>query len=103
MKKYYKKYFLNLPCTPYSSMPNELLYYYFQCVKAGRNDSKFTIGKYHINTMEIIKLFRVNIFMSVAEFLCLMIWLFCNEVHFESLVSSGGFPKKPTAKLGILH
>ena len=30
---------------------------YLDCIKTGSNDSKFTIGKYHINTMEIIKLF----------------------------------------------
>ena len=41
--------------------------------------------------MEIIKLFRVNIFMPVTEFPHLTI---------ESLVSSGGFSKKPTAKIG---
>ena len=28
--------------------------YYSECVKTGRNDSKFTIGKYHINTMKVI-------------------------------------------------
>ena len=28
----------------------------------------FTIGKYHINTMEIIKLFLINIFMPVSNF-----------------------------------
>ena len=34
----------------------------------GRNDNKFTSGKYDINTMEIIKLFQVNISMPVMEF-----------------------------------
>ena len=39
-----------------------------ESVKTGWNDSKFTIGKYHINTMKILKLFRVvNIFMPVAK------------------------------------
>ena len=45
----------------------------------GRNDSKFTIGKCHINTMDIIKLFQVNIFMAVTKFPCLTIWLFCKR------------------------
>ena len=49
---------------------------YLECIKTGRNDSKFTIGKYLINTMEIVKLFRVNIFMSVTKFPHLTIWLF---------------------------
>ena len=66
----------------------------------GGNDSKFTIGKYHINTMEINKLFRVNIFMPVTKFPHLTIWLFCKKRPFRSLVSSGGFSKKPTAKIG---
>ena len=48
----------------------------------GRNDSKFTIGKYHINTTEIIKLFQVNIFMPVTEFPCLPIVLFCKKRPF---------------------
>ena len=41
---------------------------YLESVKTGRNDSKFTIGKSHINTMKIIKLFRVDIFMLVTKF-----------------------------------
>ena len=31
------------------------------------------------NTMEIIKLFLVNIFMPVTKFPCLAIWLFCKR------------------------
>ena len=50
--------------------------------RMGRNDSKFTIVKYHINTMEIIKLFQVNIFMPVTEFPCLPIVLFCKKRPF---------------------
>ena len=42
--------------------------------KMGRNDRKFTIGKYHINTVEIIKLFQVNIFIPVTKFPCLTIF-----------------------------
>ena len=37
---------------------------YLKYVKTGRNDRKFTIGKYHINAMSVTKLFRVNIFIS---------------------------------------
>ena len=40
---------------------------HLECVKTGRNNIKFTIGKYHINTMEIIKLFQVNIFIPVTK------------------------------------
>ena len=42
---------------------------YLKHVKTGRNDSKFTIGKYPINTREIIKLFWANIFMPEQSFL----------------------------------
>ena len=41
---------------------------YLECGKMGRNDSKFAIGKYHVNTMEIIKLLRINIFMPATKF-----------------------------------
>ena len=33
----------------------------------GRNDSKVTKGKYHINTMEILKLFPVNKYLYVCN------------------------------------
>ena len=52
---------------------------YLECVETERDDSKFTIGKCHINTIEIIKLFQVNIFMSVTKFPHLTIWLFCRR------------------------
>ena len=45
----------------------------------GRNDKKFTIGKYYIKTMEIIKLFTVNIFLPVTKFRPLTIVLFCKK------------------------
>ena len=64
----------------------------FNASKTGRNDSKFSIGKYHINTIEIIKLFQVNIFMPVTKFPRLIILL--------SLISSGDFSKKLIAKIG---
>ena len=47
---------------------NHLQETYIEYVKMRRNDSKFTIGKYHINMMEIIKLFPVSIFMPVPKF-----------------------------------
>ena len=50
--------------------------------------------------MESVKLFQVNIFMPVAKFPHLAIWLFCKRKPFGSLVSSGSFPKKLTAKIG---
>ena len=33
-----------------------------------RNDSKFIIGKYHLNTMKIIKSFLIAIFRPVSNF-----------------------------------
>ena len=53
---------------------------YLECVKTGKNDRKFTIGKYYMNTMEFIKLFPVNIFMPVAKFPRLTILLFCKKM-----------------------
>ena len=49
----------------------------------GKNDNKFTIGKYHLNTMEFIKLFPVNIFMPVTKFPRLTILLFCKKRLFR--------------------
>ena len=51
-------------------------------MKMGRNDSKFTSGKYYMNTVEIIKLFPGNIFMPITKFLCLTILLFCKKRPF---------------------
>ena len=61
---------------------NHLQKSYFEYVKTGRNDNKFTIGKYHMNTMEIIKLFQVNVFMPVTKFAYLTIWLFWKRRSF---------------------
>ena len=55
---------------------------YLECGKMGRNDSRFTIVNY-INTMGIIKLFWVNIFMPVTKFSCLTILLFCKRRPFQ--------------------
>ena len=71
---------------------------YLECVNTGRDNTKFTSGKYHINTMEIIKLFLVNIFMPVTKFPDLTI--FAKRGHFRSLVSSWDFSQKPAAKFG---
>ena len=38
--------------------------------------------------------------MPVTKFPHLAIWLFCKRKPFGSLVSSGSFPKKLTAKIG---
>ena len=53
---------------------------YLECIKTGKNDRKFTIGKYYMNTMEFIKLFPVNIFMPVAKFPRSSILLFCKKM-----------------------
>ena len=52
------KYLTLVPYKTQDQNLNHLQKHYLECIKTGRNDSKFTIGKYHINTMEIIKLFR---------------------------------------------
>ena len=56
---------------------------YREYIKTGNNDKKFTMGKYHINTMEIIKLFPVNIFMPITKFPPLAILLFCKKKPFR--------------------
>ena len=58
-----------------------------------KNDSKFTIDKYHINKMEI-KLFRVNIFMPVKKFPRLLILLFCQRRPFWIFGQFRGFFKE---------
>ena len=72
---------------------------YLECVKTGRNCSKFTIDKYHMNAMEIIKLFLVNIFMPVTTFPRLTILLFCKKRSFRIFDQLGGFSKKLTVKI----
>ena len=59
---------------------------YLECIEMQRNDSKFTIAKYPINTMEIIKLSQVNVFMPVTKFPHLTIWLFCKRRPFQIFV-----------------
>ena len=72
---------------------------YFEWVKIRRNDSKFTIVKYRINTIEIIRLFPINIFMPAANFPCLTILLFYRTKPVMIFGQFGGFfPKKPTTK-----
>ena len=75
---------------------------HLECVKTGRNDSKSTIGKYYMNTMEIIKLFPVNIFMPVRKFPHLTILLFCKKRPSDLWSVQGFFSKKPTVKIGYL-
>lgn len=53
---------------------------------------QFTIGKYHIHTMEIIKLFPTNVLMLVKNFALLTILLFCNLF--------AGYSTKLTTKIG---
>ena len=61
----------------------------------GRNDSKFTIGNYLINTMDIIKLFQINIFMPVSS---LKIWLFCKRRPFRIFGQFRGLYKETNDK-----
>ena len=78
---------------------NHLQKSYFEYVKTGRNDNKFTIGKYHMNTMEIIKLFQVNVFIPVTKFAYLTIWLFWKRRSF----GQGAFQRNQLQKFRILH
>ena len=72
--------------------------------QTGGNDGKFTIGKYHINKMEIIKLFQVNIFILVTKFPHLTIWLFWKRRVFQIFGQfKGAFQRNQQQKLGILH
>ena len=58
-------------------------------------------GKYHTKTMEIIKLFQINIFVPVTKFPFLTnFFYFAKEDPFGSLISLGDFSKKLTAKIG---
>ena len=66
--------------------------------QTGKNDSKFTVDKYHINTMEIIKLFRVNIFTPVTKFPHLTIWLFCKRRPFPIFGQFKGLFKETNGK-----
>ena len=47
---------------------------YVKWVKMGRNDSKFTISKYHINTMGIITSFPIKSFTFISNFTWLRVW-----------------------------
>ena len=49
------KYITSVPYKTPKQNFNNLQKKFLECVKTGRNDSKFTIAKYHISTMEIIK------------------------------------------------
>ena len=60
---------------------------------------KFTIGKYRINTMVIIKLFPIIFFMPVSNSPSLKFLLCTKGIPFQSLVNSGGYSKQPTAKI----
>ena len=89
---------------PHLTIQNNLHYLQnnsLEHAKKRGNDNKFTIGKYHINTMENIKLFQLsNYFMPVTKFLHLTILLFCKRRPFQIFDSSGEFSKKLTTKIG---
>ena len=72
---------------------------YLEWVKAERNSSKFTIRKHHINTMEIHKLFPMEIYIPVSNFPRLTILLYYKS-YFGYMVNFGGCSKKPTKKIG---
>ena len=74
---------------------------YLEWVKAERNSSKFTIRKYHINTMEIHKLFLMEIYITVSNFPRLTIYF--TKVILDIWSISGVAQKNQQKKLGILH
>ena len=67
----------------------------------GRSDSRFTIDKYHINTMEITKLFRANICMPVTKLLDNLVIL-QNEVISDLWSVQGASQRNQWQKLWIL-
>ena len=77
---------------------NHLQKKYLECIKTGKNDSKFAISKYHINTMKIIKLFPVNIFIPVTKCSCLTICLFCQKRPFRIFDQFRGLFKTTNSK-----
>ena len=80
---------------------NHLQKNYFEYVKTGKNDGKFAIGKCHINTMGIIKLFQVNIFMPVFSLENLVILQ--KEVISDLWSVQGAFQRNQRQKLRILR
>ena len=75
---------------------------YLECIKTGVNDSKFTIGEYHVIAMEIIKVYPVNIFIPVTSFLG---WKFCHFAkrgHFDLWSVRGFLQRNQQQILGIL-
>ena len=56
-----------------------------------------------INTLEIIKLLRVNIFMPVTKFPHLTMWLFCKKVILDLWLVQGAFQRNQWQELGILR
>ena len=72
---------------------------HLECIKTGTNDDKFSIIKYHIIKMEIIRLFRVNKFMSVTKFPRLTVLLFCKTRSFDQF--RGLFRETNDKNLGV--
>ena len=71
---------------------------YLEWVKTGRNDSKFAIGMYHINTMKINKLFSVNVFIPVSNFPWLIILWFYSRKLFWIFGQFKGSSKETNGK-----
>ena len=53
------------------------------------NDSKFTIGKYNINTMEMIKICSINMFMFGSDFPWLTIFFSQKEALLDLRPTQG--------------
>ena len=53
------------------------------------NDSKFAIGKYNINTMEMIKICSINMFMLVSDFPWLTIFFSQKEALLDLRPTQG--------------
>ena len=70
----------------------------FAWVKTRRDCRKFTLSKYNINVIEIIKSFSIKKFMFLSILPCLTICYLRKGMFFGWLTSLGVYWKKPTAK-----
>ena len=82
---------------------NHLQNNYLECAKTGWEGMIANLllvsYKYHINTMKIIKLFRVNIFIPITKFPYLTILLFCERRSFRIFDQFRGLFKETNDKI----
>ena len=82
---------------------NHLQNNYLECAKTGWEGMIANLllvsYKYHINTMKIMKLFRVNIFIPITKFPYLTILLFCKRRSFRIFDQFRGLFKETNDKI----